>query len=188
MDAESTALFELDNTPQALLIEARSKLHKQQSQELLSAKALHTPTVEAEKPAKERDASPSSGEATDSAYASSPELEPPRPTTAPSAARPPTIGALGIFPSSSMTSLPSMVAVEQDRRSDKESTRSNSVTALPTVLSPKLGTDGAAKVGSSSAPKEPSRLRHGSVPNVMPALKKRGSLSALKKYFLRRRH
>jgi hypothetical protein len=185
MDGESNAIFELDNDAQATLIEARSKLRREQSQEVLSAKLLQTPTFEHAEKSNATSPAPSTAEATDSAYASSPEFEQPRPTTSPNAPRPPAIGALGIFPSASMTSLPSMVAVEQDRQSDKMSITSLSVTALPTVSAPSTPAIGSANVHSST-PKEPSRLRHGSVPAVMPTLKKRTSFSALKKFFGRR--
>ena len=185
MDGESNAIFELDNDAQATLIEARSKLRKKQSQEILSAQLLQTPTVDSAEKSSAASPAPSTGEATDSAYASSPEMEQQRPTTSPNAPRPPAIGALGIFPSASMTSLPSMVAVEQDRQSDKMSVNSLNVTALPTVGSP-TATGTASANGNSTAPKEPSRLRHGSVPAVLPTLKKRTSFSALKKFFQRR--
>ncbi|KIW02891.1 uncharacterized protein PV09_05941 [Verruconis gallopava] len=175
MDANSTAVYELDNDPQATLIEARSRLREQQSQEALSSRLLQTPNAE-ENDKGRTSTSPSMGEATDSAYASSPETEIQRPTTSPTP-RPPGIGSLGIFPSSSMTSLPSMVNVEQDRLSDKES-----VTALPAVINP----INRPTYANSTAPKEPSRLRHGSVPNVLPNLKKKTSLSALKKLFSRK--
>jgi hypothetical protein len=66
-----------------------------------------------------------------------------------------------------------MINVEQDRQSAKES-----ITALPILSSP---------AATSTQPKEPSRLRHGSVPNVLPTLKKRTSLQALKRLFQRSR-
>jgi hypothetical protein len=174
VEADSNILFELDNEAQATLIEARSKLREQQSHEVLSARLLHTPKPdEHDKGAAEPDSNVVGADATDSAYASSPEMEQPRPLTSPAPRTPasPGIGSLGIFPSASMTSLPSMINVEQDRPSDKES-----VTALPVVSSPR----------ANSTQKAPSRLRHGSVPNVLPTLKKRTSFSALKRLFQRR--
>jgi hypothetical protein len=172
------AVYELDNDAQSTLIQARSRL-RQQSHEALCAKHLQKPTSGGgDKLA--HSPNPSVSEAIDSAYASSPEAEP-RPTTSPAPQKPSAPG-LGIWPSTSASSLPSLSLInyaDVDSESDKDS-----CTALPPVVtSPK---ETSTPTTSTTAPNVPSSHKRGSnQPSFIPSIRKRTSLTALRKFFSR---